>query len=93
MFSLLLIGSLVGAALMSGNETPVIKENEQKVYTKAVVRENLSEWYFNNWECESIAYQLQDNWLRDDLESLIRRGYSFQEAVEKLINDGKLKRR
>lgn len=93
MFSLLLIGSLVGAALMSGNETPVIKENERKVYTKAVVRENLSEWYFNNWECESIAYQLQDNWLRDDLESLIRRGYSFQEAVEKLINDGKLKRR
>lgn len=93
MFSLLLIGSLVGAALMSGNENPVINENERKVYTKAVVRENLSEWYFSNWECEKIAYQLQDNWLRDDFESLMRRGYSFEEAINYLIKNGKLERR
>lgn len=93
MFSLLIVGSLVGAALMSGNEKSVIKKDSRQAYTKELVRENLTEWAYDNWDCEHIAYELQDNWLRDDFESLMRRGYSFQEAIDKLINEGKLKRR
>lgn len=60
-------------------------------FTKQYLRENLSDWYYSNWDCETIAYALEDNWLRDDLEKMLRRGYSLELAVDKLVRQGDLK--
>lgn len=64
--------------------------NNTNKYTKEYVRENLSSWYYDNYQCESIAYQLQDNWLRDDVDKMLNRGYKFYECIEKLKADDKL---
>ena len=65
-------------------------KKEDRKYSYEYCRKNLSEYYYDNWRCETVAYQLQDNWLRDDVESMLRRGYRFYECVEKLRADGKL---
>lgn len=91
----------LGAIALSGDEnksssssssstTTTHSSNDRIEFTKDYVRENLDEWYYSNWDCEEIAYQLQDNWLKDDVESMLRRGYRFYECVEKLRADGKL---
>lgn len=64
-------------------------KKEERKYSKEYCRQNLSN-YFDNWRCEEIAYQLQDNWLKDDLEYLMRHGYSFELAINELIEDGKM---
>lgn len=86
----------LGAVALSGDDkkssstTTTHSSNERIEFTKDYVRNNLDSWYYTNWQCEEIAYQLQDNWLRDDVESMLRRGYKFYECIEKLRADGKL---
>lgn len=91
----------LGAIALSGDEnksssssssstTTTHSSNDRIEFTKDYVRNNLDSWYYTNWQCEEISYQLQDNWLRDDVESMLRRGYKFYEVVEKLRADGKL---
>lgn len=86
----------LGAVALSGDDrkssstTTTHSSNDRIEFTKDYVRNNLDSWYYTNWQCEEIAYQLQDNWLRNDVESMLRRGYRFYECVEKLKADGKL---
>ena len=87
----------LGAIALSGDEnksssstTTTHSSNDRIEFTKDYVRNNLDSWYYTNWQCEEIAYQLQDNWLRDDANKMLRRGYRFYEVVEKLKADGKL---
>lgn len=67
-----------------------LKTSSNNVYTKEYVRANLDSWYYTNWQCEEIAYQLQDNWKRDDMDKMLRRGYRFYEAIQKMVDDGEL---
>ena len=93
-----MLACTLGAIALSGDENKSsssthvnhdVASNTRK-YTVQYVRENLDEWYYSNWDCEQIAYQLQDNWLRDDMDKMLRRGYKFYEAIDKLRADGKL---
>ena len=72
-----------------GGTGEMVKKEDRK-YSYEYCRKNLSEYYFDNWRCETVAYQLQDNWLKDDLEYLMRHGYSFEYAINQLIEDGKM---
>ena len=69
----------LGAIALSGDEnksssstTTTHSSNDRIEFTKDYVRNNLDSWYYTNWQCEEIAYQLQDNWLRDDANNLLR---------------------
>lgn len=88
-----MLACTLGAVALSGDDKKSSSTTTTHVsnrFTREYVRENLHEWYYSNWQCEEIAYQLQDNWLRDDVESMLRRGYKFYECIEKLRADGKL---
>lgn len=62
-----------------------LKENPKEKYTDKFVREKLSKFHFDNFEAQDIAYKLRnDNWYRQDFESMLRRGYDFNEAIFKL---------
>ena len=91
-----MLACTLGAVALSGDDKKsssthsTHSSNDRIEFTKEYVRKNLDSWYYTNWQCEEIAYQLQDNWLRDDVESMLRRGYKFYECIEKLRADGKL---
>ena len=53
-------------------------------FSKDWVRENLPRNQYDNWECDDIMYELKDNWNRQDVEKMLRRGYTFAEAIEEL---------
>ena len=55
-------------------------------FTFEFLRQNLSQWYYDNWMIDDIQYELQDNWLREELERLLRRGYTVELAIDKLRN-------
>ena len=87
----------LGAIALSGDEnksssstTTTHSSNDRIEFTKDYVRNNLDSWYYTNWQCEEIAYQLQDNWKRDDMDKMLRRGYRFYEAIQKMVDDGEL---
>ena len=77
-----------GIIIMDGKGTEVKKE--VKKYSKEYCRNNLSTRYYDNWNCEDIAYQLQDNWVKDELEYLLKRGYSFERSIDELVEKGKI---
>ena len=91
-----MLACTLGAVALSGDDKKsssthsTHSSNDRIEFTKEYVRKNLDSWYYTNWQCEEIAYQLQDNWLKDDVESMLRRGYKFYECIEKLRADGKL---
>ena len=77
-----------GIIIMDGKGTEVKKE--VKKYSKEYCRNNLSTRYYDNWNCEDIAYQLQDNWIKDDLECLLKQGYSFERGITELVENGRI---
>ena len=77
-----------GIIIMDGKGTETKKEI--KKYSKEYCRNNLSARYYDNWNCEDIAYQLQDNWVKDELEYLLKRGYSFERSIDELVEKGKI---
>ena len=79
-----------GIIIMDGKGGNENKQVSIKKYSKEYCRNNLSARYYSNWDCETLAYQLQDNWLKDDLEYLTRNGYSFGDAVYELVEKGKI---
>ena len=88
-----MLACTLGAVALSGDDKKSSSTTTTHVsnrFTREYVRENLHEWYYSNWQCEEIAYQLQDNWLADESRQMLRRGYKFYEVVEKLKADGKL---
>ena len=77
-----------GIIIMDGKGTEVKKE--VKKYSKEYCRNNLNTRYYDNWNCEDIAYQLQDNWIKDELEYLLKRGYSFERSIDELVEKRKI---
>lgn len=72
-------------------ETVTINGKTYEKYSYEYCRENLSANHYDNWHCQGVAQQLKDNWIKDELEYLMRNGYSFERAVDYLINDGTMK--
>ena len=91
MFTALAIVSALGIVALSGGETTKQQKSTVKKYSVEYCKQNLNQNVFDSWNCQDIAYQLQDNWLKDDLEYLLRNGYTFQRAVEEFVEKGKIK--
>lgn len=94
MFTGLVVMSVIGIVLL-GNEvthhesTEECKHDAEK-YSKEWIRENLSVRHYSDWDCHDIAWQMRDNWIRDDFEYLMRNGYSFEYAIDELVKKGKI---
>ncbi|MBQ8762457.1 MAG: hypothetical protein IJZ26_04035 [Clostridia bacterium] len=91
MFTALAIVSALGIVALSGGETTKQQKSTVKKYSVEYCKQNLNQNVFDSWNCQDIAYQLQDNWLKDDLEYLLRNGYTFQRAIEEFVEKGRIK--
>lgn len=87
MFTSLVVCSIIGIAVLGGTNSEHKEEqcNTEK-YSKEWFRDNLSSRHYSNWDCQTIAYTMRDNWIKDDFERLLRNGYSVEYAVDELIS-------
>ena len=92
MFTSLVALSVIGIAVLSSTSSEH-KEEQHKVdkYSKEWFRDNLSSRHYSNWNCHDIAWQMRDNWIRDDFERLLRNGYSVEYAVDYMIEHNIIK--
>lgn len=72
------------------DSTTVTKKEPEK-YSREWCKENLNRNYYDNYNCDDVADQLKDNWKRQEIESLQRRGYSFTYAIDHMVDEGKIK--
>ena len=86
MFTSLVALSVIGIAVLSSTSSEH-KEEQHKVdkYSKEWFRDELSIRHYSDWDCHDIAWQMRDNWIRDDFERLLRNGYSVEYAVDYMI--------
>ena len=86
MFTSLVALSIIGVAVLGGTNSEH-KEEQHKVdkYSKEWFRSELSIRHYSDWDCHDIAWQMRDNWIRDDFERLLRNGYSVEYAVDELV--------
>ena len=86
MFTSLVVCSIIGLAVLGGTNSEY-KEEQHKVdkYSKEWFRSELSIRHYSDWDCYDIAWQMRDNWIRDDFERLLRNGYSVEYAVDYMI--------
>ena len=86
MFTSLVVCSIIGLAVLGGTNSEH-KEEQHKVdkYSKEWFRDELSIRHYSDWDCHDIAWQMRDNWIRDDFERLLRNGYSVEYAVDYMI--------
>ena len=86
MFTSLVVCSIIGIAVL-GSTSSEHKEEQHKVdkYSKEWFRDELSIRHYSDWDCHDIAWQMRDNWIRDDFERLLRNGYSVEYAVDYMI--------
>ena len=86
MFTSLVVCSIIGLAVLGGTSSEH-KEEQHKVdkYSKEWFRDELSIRHYSDWDCHDIAWQMRDNWIRDDFERLLRNGYSVEYAVDYMI--------
>ena len=72
------------------------KENKEtnkniETYSKEYCRKHLSAAYYDNWECERIARQIREDYrVKDELEYLLKSGYSFERGIDILVQDEKI---
>ena len=68
------------------------KTNENiKTYSKDYCRKHLSAAYYDNWECERIARQIREDYrIKEELEYLLRSGYSFERSIDELVKEEKI---
>ena len=87
MFTTLVACSIIGLAVLSSSNSEHKEEqpNTEK-YSKEWFRDNLSSRHYSDWDCHDIAWQMRDNWIKDDFERLLRNGYSVEYAVDELIS-------
>ena len=92
MFTSLVALSIIGIAVLGGSSSEH-KEEQHKVdkYSKEWFRDELSIRHYSDWDCHDIAWQMRDNWIRDDFERLLRNGYSVEYAVDYMIEHGIIK--
>ena len=79
-----------------GEEQKMIEKDtkakqEPEKYSEEYCRENLKVGYYTDWNCHDISKQLQDNWVKDDVEYLTRNGLSFEYAIDEMMEEGKIK--
>lgn len=81
-----------GMYLLDDRKEGDVKTNETvKEYSKGYCREHLSAAYYDNWECERIARQIREDYrIKDELEYLLKSGYSFERAVDDLVRTDKI---
>ena len=86
MFTSLVALSVIGLVVL-GNGSSEYKEEQYKInkYSKEWFRSELSIRHYSDWDCHDIAWQMRDNWIRDDFERLLRNGYSVEYAVDYMI--------
>ena len=87
MFTSLVALSIIGIVVL-GNGSSEHKEEQHKIdkYSKEWFRDNLSSRHYSNWDCQTIAYAMRDNWIKDDFERLLRNGYSVEYAIDELVS-------
>ena len=92
MFTSLVVCSIIGLAVLGGTSSEH-KEEQHKVdkYSKEWFRENLSSRHYSDWDCHDIAWQMRDNWIRDDFERLLRNNYTVEYAVDYMIEHNIIK--
>ena len=92
MLSILALGIALGAAALASGSTDGEGAKEKEVtYDKDYCREHLSARHYDNWDIDSVVYALKDNWIKQDLDKLIAYGYSFEKAIDTLVEEGKIK--
>ena len=86
MFTSLVVCSIIGLAVLSSSSSEHKEEqcNTEK-YSKEWFKDNLSSRHYSDWDCHDIAWQMRDNWIKDDFERLLRNGYSVEYAVDYMI--------
>ena len=67
------------------------EKKEPEKYSYEYCRENLKAGYYTDWNCHDISKQLKDNWVKDDVEYLMRNGLSFEYAIDEMMEEGKIK--
>ena len=87
MFTSLVALSIIGIAVLGSTSSEHKEEqyNTEK-YSKEWFRDELSIRHYSDWDCQTIAYTMRDNWIKDDFERLLRNGYSVEYAVDELIS-------
>lgn len=92
MFTSLVVCSIIGIAVL-GSTSSEHKEEQHKIdkYSKEWFRENLSSRHYSNWDCQTIAYTMRDNWIKDDFERLLRNNYTVEYAVDYMIEHNIIK--
>jgi hypothetical protein len=74
-------------------ETKDNKETNKnvKTYSKDYCRKHLSAAYYDNWDCERIARQIREDYrIKEELEYLLRSGYSFERSIDELVKEEKI---
>ena len=92
MFTSLVVCSIIGLAVFGGTCSEH-KEEQHKIdkYSKEWLRSELSIRHYCDWDCHDIAWQMRDNWIRDDFERLLRNGYSVEYAIDELVSKNVIK--
>ena len=92
MFTSLVALSIIGIVVLGGTSSEH-KEEQHKVdkYSKEWFRDELSIRHYSDWDCHDIAWQMRDNWIRDDFERLLRNGYSVEYAIDELVSKNVIK--
>ena len=92
MFTSLVALSIIGIAVLGSTSSEHKEEqyNTEK-YSKEWFRNELSIRHYSDWDCQTIAYTMRDNWIKDDFERLLRNGYSVEYAVDELVSKNVIK--
>lgn len=92
MFTSLVVCSIIGLAVLGGTSSEH-KEEQHKVnkYSKEWFRDELNIRHYSDWDCHDIAWQMRDNWIRDDFERLLRNRYSVEYAMDELVSKNVIK--
>lgn len=92
MFTSLVVCSIIGIAVLGSTSSEHKEEqcNTEK-YSKEWFRNELSIRHYSDWDCHDIAWQMRDNWIKDDFERLLRNGYSVEYAVDYMIEHNVIK--
>ena len=92
MFTSLVALSIIGIAVL-GSTSSEHKEEQHKVdkYSKEWFRSELSIRHYSDWDCHDIAWQMRDNWNKQEFERLERNGYSTRYAIEYMIEHNIIK--
>ena len=88
----------IGMYLLDDKKEGYVKTNETaktnetiKTYSKDYCRKHLSAAYYDNWECERIARQIREDYrIKEELEYLLKSGYSFERGIDILVLDEKI---